>query len=140
MTLGRIKWIVSLSLFLLIAAAGLGPFHTPLGVEGVDVGALTLAFLIPSRWIESPGDVWRRWRRVVGLILAGTVAWDAGTAAVLVKRDFLTGWPLVYGSSLLFFIGLLLLHGMLVAAWAKRVDAAIGGGSLVGRATTDDNG
>lgn len=132
MTSGRIKWIVSLGLFLVLAAAGLGPFHTPLGVEAVDVGALVLAFLIPSRWIESPGDVWRRWRRVVGLILVGTVAWDAGTAAVMVKRDFLMGWPVVYGSSLVFFSGLLMLHGMLVAAWTKRVDPARGGGSLVG--------
>ena len=124
MTPNRIKWIVSLGLFLALAAIGLGPFQVPVGVYAVDVGALVLAFLIPSRWVDSPKDVWRRWPRVVGLIALGTVAWDAGTAMVVVKHDFLSGWPVVYGSSFVFFAGLLLLHGTLVAMWAKRVQAA----------------
>lgn len=116
----RTRWTVSLSLFLIIAVAGVAPFRAPTLVSVVDLGALILAFVVPAQWIGAPGDVWRRWPIVLGSIVAATMAWDAGTAALIGRRHFLADWPAVYGSSLAVFAGLLMLHGVLVAAWDRR--------------------
>jgi hypothetical protein len=114
------KWIVSLGLFLVIAAVALLAFHGAPLVKSIDLGALALAFVVPAQWIDSPRDLWRHWLVVVSSVLAATVAWDAATAAVIVKRGFLMDWPVVYGTSLVFFGGLLWTHGALVAAIGGR--------------------
>lgn len=120
MTLRRIKWIVSLAIFMAVATAALAPFRTGALQDAIDLAALGLAFLVPARWIDSPRDVWRRWRIAAGSILTATMAWDAATAAVIAQRQFLMDWPIVYSTSLIFFVGLLLIDGLLVATWAKR--------------------
>ena len=119
MASGRVRRTVSLVFFLVIAVIGLFGFHAAPSLKLVDLGALALAFVVPAQWISSPGDVWRHRWIVVASILLATLGWDVGTAAVVVKRDFLMNWPVVYGTSVVFFGALLSLHGALVALWNR---------------------
>jgi len=80
---------------------------------------LLLVFGLPAQGLGSARDVWRRWRALGLWTLAGTLMWDLWTAGIGTRR-FLSEWPLVYGSSLVVFFALFLVHGMLVSGLSQR--------------------
>lgn len=57
---------------------------------------LFLAFWVPALLIRSWKDLKARAVFFVGCAVFGTLVWDAVTAAVIVKREFLMGAAIVY--------------------------------------------
>ena len=74
----------------------------PLRVHLADALGLFLAFWIPALMMRSWKDLKERAFFFAAFVVFGTLVWDAVTASVIVKRDFLMGAAIVYP---LFLVG-----------------------------------
>ena len=122
----RVRLIVSGGIFLLFAVSGALLRSGMPGSYLADLAALLIAFLIPAQWIASTADVRRHWKPCLACILIGTLVWDAVSAQLSARREFLSEWWLVYSSSTVFFLGLLALSGWLVQLVLRRRGASPG--------------
>ncbi len=85
----------------------------------VNVVLLAVIFVIPAQGLGAPADVRARWKRLLGIAVAGTLAWDVATGAVAGTRPFLSEWYLVYTSGPLTLVLLYLIHAWLASHTAR---------------------
>lgn len=100
--------------------AGLLMSRDRLGWYALNAVFFVLLYTVPARSIRSLGDVRVNIAWYVVLCLAATVVWDWLDAHVRGARAFLGDWPIVYIAAPLFFVGLLVVHGVVVGALRRR--------------------
>lgn len=101
-------------------AAAPGGIRTPLGEFLLSAAILTAAFWFPAMRVASVGDVPRQWKGFLLWILVWTVAWDAATSGIFLRRELFDDWWAVYPAGPITLFGLLLLHGAVMDRVVRR--------------------
>ncbi|MDJ0760909.1 MAG: hypothetical protein QNJ19_16060 [Woeseiaceae bacterium] len=109
--LGNTQYVVSMKILskvliaTILAGIAFSPVYlysgAPLRVHLADALGLLIAFWIPALMIRSWEDLKRRALLFAAFVVFGTLAWDAVTASVISKRDFLMGAAILYPVSLI---------------------------------------
>ncbi len=109
-------------LFFLVIVASLSLVSgAPFRVWAADVVSFSVAFLVPALIMAH-----REWKKAIvwllGFGLAGILIFDISTSIVIVKREFLMGWHVLYPVGIVALLGLHAVSRFAAAGYQKMRD------------------